>query len=235
MSATHDLVYGIHPVVEALKNPKRRFLSLKATLNAAQRIEAEAKAAGLEPEIVHPKELDRLAGPDSVHQGLVLEASPLLQPRLDQIERSGLVVLLDQVTDPHNVGAIWRSCAAFKVTALVATARHSPEASGVLAKAASGATEHVPFVRVTNLSRAMAELKDYGFQVVGLDSEAPLRISEVARGGPIALVLGAEGKGLRHLTRQSCDLLVRLDLEGPIRSLNVSNAAAIALYALSRP
>jgi 23S rRNA (guanosine2251-2'-O)-methyltransferase len=235
MSESHELIYGVHPVTEALRNPRRKFIRLKATLNAAQRIAAEAKAAGLEPEIVHPKELDRLAGADAVHQGLVLEASPLPQPRLDQIERSGLVVLLDQVTDPHNVGAIWRSCAAFKVTALVATARHSPEASGVLAKAASGATEHVPFVRVTNLSRAMAELKDYGFQVVGLDSEAPSAISEVARGGPIALVLGAEGKGLRHLTRQSCDVLVRLDLEGPIRALNVSNAAAIALYALSRP
>lgn len=235
MSEAHELIYGVHPVSEALRNPRRKFIRLLATRNAAQRIGAQAMAAGLEPQIVHPKELDRLAGADAVHQGLLLEVSPLPQPRLDQIERSGLVVLLDQVTDPHNVGAILRSCAAFKVTALVATARHSPEASGVLAKAASGATEHVPFVRVTNLSRAMAELKDYGFQVVGLDSEARSAISEVARGGPIALVLGAEGKGLRHLTRQSCDKLVRLDLEGPIRSLNVSNAAAIALYALSRP
>ena len=235
MSESHELIYGVHPVSEALRNQRRKFIRLLATLNAARRIAAEAKAAGLEPEIVHPKELDRLAGVDAVHQGLVLEASPLPQPRLDQIDKSGLVVLLDQVTDPHNVGAILRSCAAFKVTALVATSRHSPEASGVLAKAASGATEHVPFVRVTNLSRAMAELKDYGFQVIGLDSEAPSPISEVARGGPIALVLGAEGKGLRHLTRQSCDVLVRLDLTGPIRSLNVSNAAAIALYALSRP
>jgi 23S rRNA (guanosine2251-2'-O)-methyltransferase len=235
MTESHELIYGVHPVTEALCNPKRKFIRLLATLNAARRIEAEAKAAGLEPEILHPKQLDRLAGPDSVHQGLVLEASPLPQPRLDQIDRTGLVVLLDQVTDPHNVGAILRSCAAFKVTALVATFRHSPEASGVLAKAASGATEHVPFVRVTNLSRAMAELKNYGFQVIGLDSEAPTVISEVARGGPIALVLGAEGKGLRHLTRQSCDLVVRLDLGGPIKSLNVSNAAAIALYALTRP
>lgn len=235
MTDSRELIYGVHPVTEALANPKRKFIRLLATLNAAQRIAGEAKAAGLEPEIVHPKELDRLAGPDAVHQGLVLEASPLPQPRLDEIGRTGLVVLLDQITDPHNVGAIWRSCAAFGVTALIATSRHSPEASGVLAKAASGATEHVPFVHVTNLSRAMAELKDYGFQVVGLDSEAPAAISEVVRGGPIALVLGAEGKGLRHLTRQNCDLLVRLDLDGPIKSLNVSNAAAIALYALSRP
>ncbi len=235
MSESNELIYGVHPVSEALRNPRRKFIRLLATLNAARRIEAEAKAMGLEPDIVHPKELDRLAGTDAVHQGLVLEAIPLPQPRLDQIDKTGLVVLLDQVTDPHNVGAILRSCAAFRVTALVATARHSPEVSGVLAKAASGATEHVPFVRVTNLARAMAELKDYGFQVVGLESEAAAPISEIARGGPIALVLGAEGKGLRHLTRQNCDILVRLDLEGPIRSLNVSNAAAIALYALSRP
>jgi 23S rRNA (guanosine2251-2'-O)-methyltransferase len=235
MSESNELIYGVHPVSEALRNPRRKFIRLLATRNAAQRIEAEAKAIGLEPDIVHPKELDRLAGADAVHQGLVLEARPLPHPQLDQIDKTGLVILLDQVTDPHNVGAILRSCAAFKVTALIATVRHSPEASGVLAKAASGATEHVPFVRVTNLARAMAELKDYGFQLVGLDSEAPSLISAVGRGGPIALVLGAEGKGLRHLTRQSCDLLVRLDLAGPIRSLNVSNAAAIALYVLSRP
>ena len=120
-----------------------------------------------------PRMLDRALGADAVHQGLLLEAKALVQPRLDQIEKSGIVVLLDQVTDPHNVGAILRTCAAFNVTALVATARHSPEASAVLFKSASGAYEHVPFVKVTNLSRAMAELKDYGFRIAGLDSEAP--------------------------------------------------------------
>jgi 23S rRNA (guanosine2251-2'-O)-methyltransferase len=169
-----------------------------------------------------------------VHQGLLLEAKPLIQPRLDQIEKSGLVVMLDQVTDPHNVGAILRTCAAFRVTALVTTARHSPEGSGVLFKAASGAYEHVPYVKVTNLARAMAELKDYGFRIAGLDSEAPGLLQDLDSAPPLAVVMGAEGKGLRQLTRDSCDHLVRLDLDGPIRSLNVSNACAVALYALTR-
>jgi 23S rRNA (guanosine2251-2'-O)-methyltransferase len=152
-----------------------------------------------------------------VHQGLLIEAKPLDQPRLDQIAKSGIVVLLDQVTDPHNVGAILRTCAAFNVTALVATARHSPEASAVLFKSASGAYEHVPFVKVTNLSRAMQELKDDGFRMLGLDSEAPDDIAAVDRTPPVAIVLGAEGKGLRQLTRDSCDHLVRLDMNGPIK------------------
>lgn len=234
MSETNDLIYGVHPVEEALKNPKRKLVGLKASKNAADRIADEIAAAGITPEIVHPKDLDRVLGADAVHQGLLLEARPLAQPRLDQIEKSGIVVLLDQVTDPHNVGAILRTCAAFNVTALVATARHSPEGSGVLFKSASGAYELVPYVKVTNLSRAMAELKEYGFRIAGLDSEAPQPIGELDRTPPLAIVLGAEGKGLRQLTRDTCDHLVRLDLDGPIKSLNVSNAAAVALYALTR-
>ena len=234
MTETNDLLYGVHPVLEALKNPKRRCISLLASKNAADRLAGELPKAPLVPEIVHPRELDKRLGPDAVHQGLLLEARPLTQPRLDQIEKSGLVVLLDQVTDPHNVGAILRTCAAFRVTALVATARHSPEGSGVLFKSASGAYEHVPYVKVTNLARAMDELKTYGFRIVGLDSEAHMSISAVDRMPPLALVLGAEGKGLRQLTRANCDHLARLDLDGPIKSLNVSNAAAIALYALTR-
>lgn len=234
MSEEHELIYGVHPVVEALKNPRRKLLHLQASKNAADRLAAEIGAARVKFDIVHPKEIDRRLGADTVHQGLCLAAKPLDQPRLDQIEKSGIVVLLDQVTDPHNVGAILRTCAAFKVTALVTTARHSPEASGVLFKSASGAYEHVPYVKVTNLSRAMAELKDYGFRIAGLDSEAPHLIHEIDRSPPIAIVMGAEGKGLRQLTRESCDHLVRLDLDGPIRSLNVSNACAVALYALTR-
>ena len=234
MTETNDLIYGVHPVAEALKNPKRRFVSLLASKNAADRIAVEIAAAKLTPEIIHPRELDRRLGADAVHQGLLLEAKTLAQPRLDQIEKSGIVVMLDQVTDPHNVGAILRTCAAFRVTALVATARHSPEGSGVLFKSASGAYEHVPYVKVTNLARAMEELKTYGFRIAGLDSEASALIQDVDRTPPLALVLGAEGKGLRQLTRANCDHLVRLDLDGPIKSLNVSNAAAIALYALTR-
>ena len=234
MNDENDLIYGVHPVMEALKNPRRKPVTLKATKNAADRLAAEIGASQVTCDIVHPRELDRALGADAVHQGLLLEARPLPQPRLDQIEKSGILVLLDQVTDPHNVGAILRTCAAFRVTALVTTARHSPEGSGVLFKAASGAYEHVPYVKVTNLSRAMAELKDYGFRIAGLDSEAPYGISEIDRTPPLAIVMGAEGKGLRQLTRTSCDHLVRLELDGAIRSLNVSNACAVALYALTR-
>ncbi|MGE3832720.1 MAG: 23S rRNA (guanosine(2251)-2'-O)-methyltransferase RlmB [Parvibaculaceae bacterium] len=229
-----ERLYGVHTVVEALKNPKRKFIQLVASKNAADRIASEIAAAGLVPEIAIPRDIDRVVGPDAVHQGLLLDCKPLRQPRLDQIPRQGIVVLLDQVTDPHNVGAIMRSCAAFAVTALVATARHSPEASGVLFKAASGAYEHVPFPKVTNLARAMEELKSYGFRLLGLDSEAEKDIGEASPERPVALVLGAEGKGLRQLTRLTCDEVVRLDMPGQIASLNVSNAAAIALYALSR-
>lgn len=230
-----ERLYGVHTVLEALKNPKRKFLRLLVTKNAADRLASEITAAGLTAEIAIPRDIDRIVGPDAVHQGVVLDCRPLKQPRLDQIPREGIVVMLDQVTDPHNVGAIMRSCAAFAVTALVATARHSPEASGVLFKAASGAYEHVPFPKVTNLARAMEELRDYGFRLLGLDSEAEKDIGEASPGRPVALVLGAEGKGLRQLTRQTCDEVVRLDMPGRIASLNVSNAAAIALYALSRP
>jgi 23S rRNA (guanosine2251-2'-O)-methyltransferase len=167
-----------------------------------------------------------------VHQGAVIEARPLAELRLDQIPRARTVLVLDQVTDPHNVGAIMRTAAAFAAAALVTTARHSPQASAVVAKAASGAVEWVPIVKVTNLARALDELKSYGFTILGLDSQAPLPIEQVQGREPYALVLGAEGKGLRRLTRETCDHLVRLDLPGRIRSLNVSNAAALALYAL---
>jgi 23S rRNA (guanosine2251-2'-O)-methyltransferase len=229
-----ERLYGAHPVAEALKNPKRKFIKLLATKNAADRLATEIAEAGITPEPALPRELDRLLGPDAVHQGLVLDCKPLRQPRLDQIPREGVVVVLDQVTDPHNVGAIMRSCAAFGATAVVATTRHSPEASGVLLKSASGAYEHVPFSKVTNLARAMAELRDYGFLLLGLDSEAEQDIGDANISRPVALVLGAEGKGLRQLTRETCDLVVRLDMPGAIKSLNVSNAAAIALYALHR-
>lgn len=207
-----ERLYGAHTVAEALKNPKRKFIKLLATKNAADRLAPEIAQAGITVEPALPRELDRLLGPDAVHQGLVLDCKPLRQPRLDQIPRQGVVVVLDQVTDPHNVGAIMRSCAVFGATALVATARHSPEASGVLLKSASGAYEHVPFSKVTNLARALEELRDYGFLLLGLDSEAEADIGDAKVSRPVALVLGAEGKGLRQLTRQTCDLVVRLDM-----------------------
>lgn len=229
-----EFLYGMHTVEAALQNPRRRILRLLATGNAARRLGPLSASAGIEAEIVAPRDLDRLADPGAVHQGVLVEARPLEEIGLDEIERTATVVLLDQVTDPHNVGAIMRSAAAFSAAAVVTTARHSPQASAVLAKAASGAVEWVPFVKVTNLARAIDELKGYGFTIVGLDSEAALPIEQAQTRRPVALVLGAEGKGLRRLTRESCDALVRLDLPGPIKSLNVSNAAALALYALIR-
>jgi 23S rRNA (guanosine2251-2'-O)-methyltransferase len=158
------------------------------------------------------------------------EADPLPSPEIDEIETAGIVLVLDQITDPHNVGAILRTAAGFAVAAVVTTARHSPDATGVLAKSASGALEYVPIVTVQNLARALAALKERGFLLVGLDSTGDSDISELALRGPLALVLGAEGKGLRQLTRDTCDHVARLDLPGEIKSLNVSNAAVLALY-----
>jgi 23S rRNA (guanosine2251-2'-O)-methyltransferase len=230
--ADTETLYGIHSVLEALKNPRRSFIKLHATKNAIARLSPELSGKTIEIEETLPRVLDRMTGPDAVHQGAVLIAKALRQPRLDQIDRQGVIVLLDQVTDPHNVGAILRTCAAFAVTALVTTFRNSPEASGVLLKSASGAFEHVPFVKVTNLARAMEELRSYGFRLIGLDSDAEARLVDIDKSRPVALVLGAEGKGLRKLTGESCDAVARLDLPGAIRSLNVSNAAAIALHIL---
>lgn len=227
-----ELLYGIHTVEAALQNPRRRILRLLATGNAARRLAATLVSAGIEPEISSPRDLDRLAEPGAVHQGVVLMARPLAEIGLQDIDRRGIVLVLDQVTDPQNVGAILRSAAAFGAGALITTARHSPQGSAALAKAASGGIEWVPFVKVSNLARALEELKQYGFTILGLDSEASLPIEQAGASLPVALVLGAEGKGLRRLTREACDHLVRLDLPGPVKSLNVSNAAALALYAL---
>ncbi len=229
----NDLIYGAHPVAAAVANQKRKLVKLWATENGAARIRGEVKPLPLDPEIVHPRLLDHLLkSADAVHQGIILEARPLDQPRLDEIPRKGLIVILDQVTDPHNVGAIMRSCAAFDVTALVTTTRHAAETNGAFLKAASGAYELVPYVTVTNLARALTELKTYGFRLVGLDSEGGITMDEVGADRPLALVLGAEGKGLRQLTRETCDVVARLDMPGQIKSLNVSIATAVSLYAL---
>jgi 23S rRNA (guanosine2251-2'-O)-methyltransferase len=230
----NDLIYGAHPVTEALKNPRRKPVKLWATENAALRLKEDAPGLTIEAEIVHPRLLDHmLKSADAVHQGIILDAKPLHQPRLDEVSRDGLIVLLDQVTDPHNVGAIMRSCAAFNVSAVVVTARHSADANAAFFKAASGAFEHVPYVTVTNLARAIDELKDYGFHIVGLDSEAETSMADIPKMRPLALVLGAEGKGLRQLTMKSCHQVAKLDMPGAIKSLNVSIAMAVSLYALT--
>src|SRR5262245_30367112 len=221
-------------VKAALENPQRRIRRLYVTENAARRLADDGVALPVTPELVRPDAIAARLGAEAVHQGLLAEADPLPSPDFDELAAQGVVLVLDQITDPHNVGAILRTAAGFEVGAMVTTARHSPEATGVLAKAASGALEYVPIVIVQNLARALGELKARGYLLVGLDSTGDADLGDVALSAPLALVLGAEGKGLRQLTRASCDRLARLDLPGKIKSLNVSNAAALALYVASR-
>jgi 23S rRNA (guanosine2251-2'-O)-methyltransferase len=224
------ILYGWHTVAAALANPQRQIRKLLLTENAARRLADENIDTRVTPEIVRPSLIDGRLGPDAVHQGLLAEADPLPSPDLDTLPQQGIVLVLDQITDPHNVGAIMRSAAAFAVKAIVTTARHSPEATGVLAKSASGALELVPLVTVQNLARALNQMNEAGFMTVGLDSQGSENLGDVVLRQPLALVLGAEGKGLRQLTRETCSAVARLDMPGDLKSLNVSNAAVLALY-----
>lgn len=228
-------LYGLHTVRAALDNPKRVIRRMLVTKNAAAKLEiADPDALPFPVEIVEPKVIDRETGSDAVHQGVMIEAEPLAALRLADLKDVPLVLVLDQVTDPHNVGAIMRSAVAFDAGALITTARQSPQESGVLAKAASGALEMMPHIEVRNLAEALEELERLGFQTIGLDSEGDEALEQTFAGRRIALVLGAEGKGLRMKTRSTVTRLARLDMPGAIKSLNVSNAAAIALYAAHR-
>jgi 23S rRNA (guanosine2251-2'-O)-methyltransferase len=229
----HAILYGWHTVAAALANPDRRIRHLWLTENAARRLAEAGLAIPTAHEIVRPDVIDRKLSPDAVHQGLLAEADLLPSPDVEDLPAEGIVLVFDQITDPHNVGAILRTAAAFAVKAVVTTARHSPEATGVLAKSASGALEHVPIVTVPNLARGLEVLRQNGFLLVGLDSSGTEDLTEIPLRLPMALVLGAEGKGLRQLTRATCDAVARLDLPGAIKSLNVSNAAALALYVAS--
>jgi 23S rRNA (guanosine2251-2'-O)-methyltransferase len=225
-------LYGIHTVRAALDNPRRKISRMLVTRNAAERLGLpDLSALPFAAELVEPKDIDRITGSEAVHQGVVIEAKPLTPKPLDALGDTKLLVVLDQVTDPHNVGAIMRSAVAFGAGALVTTSRHSPQESGVLAKSASGALEHIDHIEVRNLADALGKLHDAGFQTVGLDSDGPEEMEKAFSGEKIALVLGAEGKGLRQKTRETVTALARLDMPGAIRSLNVSNAAAVALYA----
>jgi 23S rRNA (guanosine2251-2'-O)-methyltransferase len=233
-ASDHVVLYGWHTVTAALSNSKRRIRHLFATENALRRLAEENITIPVEPEVLRPDALAARLTRDAVHQGLIAEADPLPSPAIEDLPASGIVLVLDQITDPHNVGAILRTAAAFAVAAIVTTARHSPEATGVLAKSASGALELVPIAIVQNLARALDGLKARGFLTVGLDSAAADDLAAIALHAPLALVLGAEGRGLRQLTGATCDRLARLELPGAIKSLNVSNAAALALYIASR-
>jgi 23S rRNA (guanosine2251-2'-O)-methyltransferase len=224
------LLYGLHAVEAALANKSRPITRLRATENAARRLEGALRARGVEAEPTTPRELDRLLGADTVHQGVVLETEPLQPVTLDAVKPEGILIVLDQVTDPHNVGAVLRSAAAFGAAGLVLPERHSPPLGGTLAKAASGALDLVPVILVKNLARALAELGERGFTRVGFAEDAPHALAQMPLPMPLALVFGAEGKGLRQLTRESCDALCRIETKEPLASLNVSNAAAIALH-----
>lgn len=224
-------LYGMHTVRAALDNPNRIKKVLLATPNALNRLKESGEIGKVPVKETTPKELDRLLGEDAVHQGAALEVDPVSRFGLDDIHPLQLVVVLDHITDPHNVGAILRTACAFGADAVITTARHSPRETGVMAKSASGALDLVPMIEVRNLGDALEKLKGRGMLVLGFDSESELQLKPRTDNRPMAIVMGAEGKGLRQRTRELCDEVVKLDMPGPIKSLNVSNAAAIALFA----
>ena len=228
-------IYGFHPALAVLQNPQRTIKRIIATPNALARVKEAGATLAVAAEETTPRLLDHLLGGEAVHQGIAIEVAPLPPVAIETLPASArLVVVLDQVTDPHNVGAIIRSAVAFGADALVTTGRHAPVETGVLAKAASGALELLAHVEVQNLARALEALGEAGFTRIGLDSEAANALDVAMTGERIALVLGAEGKGLRRLTRDTCDRLARLPTIGPITSLNVSNAAVLGLYIARR-
>jgi 23S rRNA (guanosine2251-2'-O)-methyltransferase len=226
-------------VRDALLNPEREKLRLMVSKNAADRLAEAIAASGVAPELVDPRRFPAPIDPGSVHQGAALEVRALDWGPLAEVCIGGdgevpVVVLLDRVTDPHNVGAILRSAEVFGVRAVIAPHRHSAPETGALAKTASGALERQPYLRVRNLAATMQELRAMGFMLIGLDGEAERTLGEgigEVSGRPLALVLGAEGPGLREKTRETCDFLVKINASGAFGSLNVSNAAAVALYA----
>jgi 23S rRNA (guanosine2251-2'-O)-methyltransferase len=233
-------LFGLHAVRDALVNPAREKLRLVVTKNAFDKLEEAIATAGIEPEIVDPRRFDVPIDEGSVHQGAAMEVRLLNWGSLEEVAISGegapLLVFLDRVTDPHNAGAVLRSAEVFGARAVIAPRHHSAPETGALAKTASGALERQPYLRVTNLSESMQEVRDMGYILIGLEGEAELTLEaalDQAGGRPIGLVMGAEGPGLREKTSQTCDLLARIPFAGAFGSLNVSNAAAVALYAAS--
>lgn len=226
-------LWGRHPVEAALKNPERSHRKLWATREGIASLDGDLPP-DFPVEYADVADLARLVARDAPHQGLVLECNALEDRFLDEVadgDPAKPIVVLDQVTDPHNVGAILRSAAAFGAAAIVTQDRHAPPESGTLAKSASGALEIVPWVRVVNLARALDELAEAGYWRIGLAGEAEATLADAMPAGPLAIILGAEGEGMRHNIAAHCDALARLPISAAIESLNVSNAAAIALYA----
>jgi 23S rRNA (guanosine2251-2'-O)-methyltransferase len=235
-------LFGIHAVRDALLNPRRQRLRLVLTKNAADRLADALGHSGMTPEIADARKFAAPLDPGAVHQGAALEVRPLDWGPLDALvaaaPQPARVVALDRVTDPHNAGAILRSAEVFGAAAVIAPRHHSAPETGALAKTASGALERQPYLRVRNLADTLEELRHRGFAVIGLDGAGEVTVGEALeahRELPVALVLGAEGPGLRPRTRASCDALVRIPAAGAFGSLNVSNAAAVALYASRHP
>lgn len=240
-----DWLFGAHAVRAALMNPKRRLLRLIATENGSETIAEPARQRGLQIEKADGKDMDRMFAPGTVHQGIALRVAPLPDPILADIlgasnaadengEPTKPLVILDQVTDPQNVGAVLRSAAVFGARAVIVTRRNSPPITGTLAKAASGAVEQMPLVQVPNVAQAIAVLQSEGWFTVGLEGTGDKSLAQMDLTGKIAIVMGAEGTGLRRLTAERCDLLAKIPGEPGFASLNVSNATAVALYEISR-
>lgn len=232
-----NFLWGRHPVLAALANPARKGTGrLLATPDRAAELERDRSANGHKIEVIEPQALDRMLPPGAVHQGLAFKVQPLEGVALEDIAdpAQGVIIMLDQLTDPQNVGAIFRSALAFGAKGIVVQDRHSPALAGALAKAAAGATERLPCVRATNLSRALERLADLGWRAVGLDGSAEETLEQALDAQPTVLVMGSEGDGIRRLVAEHCDTLARIPMPGGFESLNVSNAAAIALYEATR-
>ena len=234
-------LFGLHAVREAWNNPKRYVHALFVTENGLREFEPFLKTATKRPEptVVSKEELDRAFPAGTVHQGIALSCQPLAEESIMDIiiraenKPKSVILILDQVTDPHNVGAILRSACAFGADGLVLQSRHAPDMTGILAKIACGALEHTPIAYETNLSRAIEKLKEHHYTIIGLDEHAPKKFGDLYAYDRVVMILGAEGPGMRRLIKEHCDVLVTLPTQPPIASLNVSNAAAIALYALT--
>ena len=232
-----EKIYGVHAVSAALANPERSVRALFTTKNGRDRLSDALDKFPVTPNEISPADLSKRLGADAVHQGVMIEVAPLppvsIQSAIEKALLGQPLIILDQVTDPHNVGAILRSAAAFNASALIMTRRNSPPLDGTLAKAASGALEFMPVIHIANLARTLADLSKQGVQIIGLDGSASHSLEAAALRHPCALVLGAEHKGLRRLTAENCDMLCFLNTPGPLKRRHVSNAAAVAMHSIA--
>lgn len=232
-----NFIWGRHPVLAALANPARRGMGrLMVSEDRALEIEQQNLANGHRIEVIDSQQLTRILPPGAVHQGMVFKVQPLEGITLEELaaDARGVIVMLDQLTDTQNIGAIFRSALAFGARGIVVQDRHTPALAGALAKAAVGATERLPCARVANLSRALEKLADLGWRAVGMDGEAELTLEQALDNRPTVIVMGSEGDGVRRLVAEHCEVMAKIPMPGGFESLNVSNAAAIALYEAAR-